>query len=119
MSRQVTPGDVLIISFPVHVPRGREQEGSRPAVVVATPREPLRFSVIVVVPLTTKGGAWAEDNPTLYRPLPVGAGGLTQPSIALLDQVRAVDVRRVTAYLGTLGSEAFAPLRNGLLALFA
>jgi mRNA interferase MazF len=61
---------------------------------------------------------WATKNPNLYRHLPAGSGGIPQASIALLDQIRALDVRRVTAYLGRLEPEIFTSIRNNLLQLF-
>jgi mRNA interferase MazF len=78
----------------------------------------LRYPVVIVVPLTTQSGPWTKKNPNLYRHLPAGAGGIPQDSIALLDQVRALDVRRVNAYLGSLEPEIFTPIRNTLLRLF-
>ncbi|WP_208492199.1 type II toxin-antitoxin system PemK/MazF family toxin [aff. Roholtiella sp. LEGE 12411] len=46
-----------------------------------------------------------------------GAGGLSQPSIVLLDQVRGLDTHRILAYLGTLASEQYAPIVEGLMQL--
>ncbi|KKM08689.1 hypothetical protein SY88_22555 [Clostridiales bacterium PH28_bin88] len=68
--------------------------------------------------MTTQGGPWARKNQTLYPHLPAGTGGIPQASIALLDQVRALDVRRVNAYLGSLEPEIFTLIRNNLLQLF-
>ncbi|WP_081328432.1 type II toxin-antitoxin system PemK/MazF family toxin [Neomoorella thermoacetica] len=66
-------------------PKGHEQEGVRPAVVVGVPQ---------------------------------GAGGIPKASTVLIDQVRAVDVRRVKAYLGTLDETTFEPIRASLLKIF-
>ncbi|MDH7578741.1 MAG: type II toxin-antitoxin system PemK/MazF family toxin [Bacillota bacterium] len=115
----LTPGDVVLIALPLHDPKGHEQEGHRPAIVVGIPQGPVRYPVVVAVPLTTQSGPWARKNPSLYRHLPRGAGGIPQASIALLDQLRAVDVRRVKAYLGRLEPEIFQPIRNSLIELFA
>jgi mRNA interferase MazF len=49
----------------------------------------------------------------------VGAGGLTLPSVALLDQVRALDVRRVQRFLGSLSPAQYEPIGRGLAAAFA
>jgi mRNA interferase MazF len=114
----VVPGDVLLVALPSHEPRGHEQEGVRPAIVIGIPWGPVRYPVVIVVPLTTQSGIWARENPTLYFPLPAGAGGIPKASIVLIDQVRAVDVRRVRGYLGTLGEEVFEPILNALLRLF-
>ena len=114
----IEPGDVILISFPVHNPKGHEQEGSRPAIVVGVPKGAVRYPVVFVVPLTTQSGTWAENNPGLYPRIPHGAAGLTQDSIALIDQLRAVDVRRVQFYLGCLEKDIFNPMRKSILRLF-
>ncbi|MBC7336608.1 MAG: type II toxin-antitoxin system PemK/MazF family toxin [Clostridia bacterium] len=106
-----------MIALPSHDPRGHEQEGVRPAVVVSVPQGYVRYPVVIVVPLTTRSGDWARRDPSLYLPLPAGAGGLPRPSVALVDQVRAVDVKRVRGYLGTLGEMDFKLIKNSLLRL--
>lgn len=114
----ITLADVLLVTLPSNSPTGYEQEGVRPAVVVGVPRNPVRYPVVIVVPLTTQTGPWADRNPILYPRILPGTGGLARASIVLLDQVRSVDARRVTAYLGTLKAEAFTPIQNGLFRLF-
>lgn len=112
------PGDIVLAALPFNDPKGHEQEGKRPVVVVVIPQGTLRYPVVIVVPLTTQSGPWAKENPSLYQHLPAGSGGLSQASIALLDQIRALDVQRVNAYLGTLEPKIFTPIRNNLLQLF-
>jgi len=115
---EITPGDILLITLPLHDPGGHEQEGTRPAIVAGMPQGPVRYPVVIILPLTTHSGPWAEKNPALYQPLPPGAGGILRASIVLVDQVRAVDIRRVKAYLGTLEAKIFEPIHNSLLKLF-
>jgi len=114
----VAAGDVLSITLPTHDPEGHEQEGVRPAVVVGVPQGYMRYPVVIVVPLTTQSGLWVARNPALYQSLPPGAGGIPRASTVLIDQVRAVDIRRVRAYIGTLEEAAFEPIRTNLLKLF-
>jgi len=114
---RLEPGDVLLVNLPSHVPPGHEQQGRRPVVVVGIPPEPVRFGVVLVAPLTTSTGAWAQKNPTIYPQLPAGAGGLDRPSIVLLDQVRALDLQRVVMYLGTLPPTDLEKIREGLRAI--
>lgn len=113
------PGDVLMAEFPKHAPAAHEQEGYRPALVVALPPKPQRFDLLYVVPMTTARGLWAEANPLLYPKLKAGAGNLLHPSIVLLDQLRAIDSNRPMTYLGTLKPEVFEPLREQVLAIIA
>lgn len=118
--RKVGPGGVLLVALPAQEPGGREQERLRPAVVVGTPEAAgvPRFPVSVVVPLTTCGGAWAERSPVLYPKLRAGSGGLQRDSIALLDQVRSLDIGRIRGYLGSLEADEFHPVQAGLHRMF-
>lgn len=111
------PGDVVYASFPEHQPPGREQQGRRPAVVLAIPVPPVRFPVLFVVPLTTRVGSWQAGNPKLYPKIPAGSGNLPRESVALLDQARALDRGRVVGYLGTLSDQTFSPILDGLFTL--
>lgn len=110
-------GDVVRVTLPTHIPRGHEQQGIRPAVIVGVPSGEVRYPMIVIVPLTTLSGSWSDNNPRLYPRLEAGAGGLPQSSIVLLDQVRGLDLRRVLDYLGTLTAEQYAPIFEGLMQL--
>jgi len=53
-------GDVVFVNLPSHNPKGHEQEGKRPAVVVGVPLGDVRYPVVVVVPLTTQFGVWVK-----------------------------------------------------------
>ena len=111
---------VLVVDFPSQNPEGREQQGKRPAVVVALPNVTgtVRFLLILVVPLTAQQGDWAEQNQILYPCLQAGMGNIAYDSIVLLDQIRAIDIQRVYRYLGTLTPEEYQPIENGLKAMF-
>jgi mRNA interferase MazF len=110
-------GDIITTRFPEQNPQGREQEGSRPAIVVGFPNRlgiP-RFELMIVVPMTSdKGQAWAIASPDLYPRFAVGVAGLRSPSIALLDQVRTIDVSRIVAYRGSLTPKEYEPILVGL-----
>jgi mRNA-degrading endonuclease toxin of MazEF toxin-antitoxin module len=43
---------------------------------------------------------------------------LPRPSIALLDQVRSIDARRVSGHLGSLTGKKFQPIKEGLKPIF-
>ena len=101
-------GDVVTAKFPNQLPSGREQEGFRPAIIVGLPSRlgKLRFPLVLVVPMTTdRGQEWAVNSPDLYMQFSAGVAGLKSPSIALLDQMRAIDVSRIVAYRGSLTSD--------------
>lgn len=110
----LSPGDIILVALPAHQPKGREQEGKRPALVVGIPPGEVRYLVVLIAPLTTQAGEWTQRNPAIYPKLVAGTGGLSQDSVVLLDQIRAIDARRITAYLGTLTSEEYAPILKGI-----
>ncbi len=117
MTRALQFDDVIIARFPEQNPQGREQEGVRPAIVVGFPAQlgVLQFDVVIVVPLTTnRNQDWAIASPQLYPVFPSGVTGLRSSSVVLLDQVRAIDVRRMINYRGSLTADQFAPILNGL-----
>jgi mRNA interferase MazF len=118
--RRVRQGDVLLVNIPVNVPPGHEQDGRRPAVVVAIPSDTgwQRFDVLVVVPLTSQVGAWAGANPTLYPVLQADQAGLEVDSVAMVDHVQAVDAQRVVKVFGTLTPDEYAPIKSGLEVMF-
>lgn len=118
LERNLQRGDVVLVALPQNRPQGREQQGLRPAIVVGIPPGETRYLVVVVAPLTTQSGDWVERNPVMYPRLEAGVGGLTQESIVLLDQVRAVDARRITRYLGTLSPQQYAAIASGIQQLF-
>lgn len=110
-------GDVLTVSIPERVPPGHEQEGVRPAVVVGLPDRlgPGRFPVVVIVPFTSyRGQAWVDAAPERYPRLDAGVAGLRSPSVALLDQVLALDLRRLQKRRGHLSAEQYEAVRSGL-----
>jgi mRNA interferase MazF len=116
-TRSLQFGDIVTAIFPQQNPQGREQEGYRPCIVVGFPNRlgVPRFELIVVIPLTTdKGQTWVTSSPDLYPRFAAGVGRLSSPSIALLDQVRVLDVSRIQVYLGSLTPEEYEPILIGL-----
>jgi mRNA interferase MazF len=110
-------GAVVIAEFPEHLPKGREQEGPRPAVLVGLPLllgRP-RFPMLLVAPVTTfRAQHWATGAPALYPVLAAGQGGLITDSVVLTDQLRALDSPRLIRLLGHLNPDQYAPIRSAL-----
>jgi len=79
--------------------RGHAQRGTRPCLVAtdlavnASQRFPL--IVVVLIPGTPAPGA-------LYPPLDPGANGLTNPTYALVDQLRLIDKQRIRRGYGSV-----------------
>ncbi|NEP20090.1 MAG: type II toxin-antitoxin system PemK/MazF family toxin, partial [Leptolyngbya sp. SIO4C1] len=45
-------------------------------------------------------------------------GNLTQTSVVLLDQIRAVDARRIVRYIGSLSEKDYQSIAAGLSQMF-
>lgn len=114
-------GDVVTAAFPSRDPQGREQEGLRPAVVVALPDRlgPSRFPLIVLVPFTSyREQPWVDAAPNRYPRFDPGTAGLRSASVALLDQVAAVDIARLRRRRGRLSTEQYKAVHAGLEKMF-
>jgi mRNA interferase MazF len=111
-------GAVILVALPSNQPRGREQEGRRPAIIVGLPIGETRYPMAVVLPMTTATGSWADRNPDLYYRLNAGMAGLTRDSVVLTDQIRAIDITRISGYLGSLTATQYEPIAIALKQLF-
>ena len=90
---------------------GHEQRGMRPCVVVSSPAvaSNQRYPLLGVIPVTGTPGEGA-----LYPSLKPGAYGLRKRSWALIDQVRAIDKRRVRKVFGQLPAAELVQIDEGL-----
>lgn len=118
MSRKLRKGDIVLVTLPDQNPSMHEQQGTRPAVIVGMPPGETRYLLAIVAPLTTQIGEWTKTNPTVYPVLSAGIGNLKKDSVVLLDQIRAVDVRRIIKYLGSLSEAEYEPIAIGLDEIF-
>jgi mRNA interferase MazF len=115
--QNLSPGDVIWADLPAHDPRYHEQDGRRPVVVVGTLPTTARFHLLVIVPLTSQSGPWRDRCPELYPIIPNGSFAVPGEAVALVDQVRVIDYRRLGRFLGTLAPNRFAPIAAGLRSL--
>lgn len=94
-------------------PIGHEQGFHRPCVVVS-PRSfnATRSNIAVVMPVTSRG----RGIPS-HRPLDHVACGLDRPSWVRTEDFRAVSQRRFTRFVGRVGNDELADLRDMLLTL--
>ncbi|MBC7473536.1 MAG: type II toxin-antitoxin system PemK/MazF family toxin [Candidatus Sericytochromatia bacterium] len=113
MSRQLKIGDVIEITYPRKVPKGHEQEGRRPAVVIGIPEkvDVTRYPIVITIPLTTNLGNCSTEN-KLYIRLNQGEGNLLQESVILTDQIVSVDITRITGLFGILNESTIKSIRN-------
>jgi mRNA interferase MazF len=91
---------------------GTEPGKVRPVVVVQTDALNRSHPSTIICPLTTKTAGF--ENP-LRVALPKGASGLGRASDILVDQVKAIDIRRLRKRLGVLPDPYLGELRNKLL----
>jgi len=91
---------------------GSEQSGNRPVVVVSRNAINLYSPVVLVVPCTTDRGQ--RIYPSQVR-IDAGDGGLSQNSIAMAEQVRAIDQRRLSTFWGALPDVTLKKLDLALL----
>ncbi len=103
-------GTVVLVSLDPVV--GHEQQGMHPCVVVSDPdiTDDQRFPLLCVVPVTRTPGEGA-----LYPLLLPGSSGLRRSSTALVDQVRAIDKKRIHSVFGTLAPAELAAIDEGLI----
>ncbi|HEY1256018.1 MAG TPA: type II toxin-antitoxin system PemK/MazF family toxin [Terracidiphilus sp.] len=89
-----------------------EQAGTRPVVVMSRDSINANSPVVVVVPVTD-----AANVKRLYpshAELPKGSGGLKMNSIAKAEQIRAIQVSRLTGYYGRLDKEIMNRLEEAV-----
>jgi len=91
-------------------PRGHEQAGDRP-VIVFQADELQHLSTVVIIPLTTNLNRASQATTPV---VPQGEGGLTQTSVALCHQVRALDRRRLKRKFGDLSAERMSEIEVAL-----
>jgi mRNA interferase MazF len=112
-------GDIALINLPRRSPAGREQEGSRPCIIITNPDSVgrSRYPCLIIAPLTTTEGTWVKAGKKLY-PIVDGAV-LPETSVVLLDQIQMIDVYRIQERYGALTHAELEPVRTGIKALFA
>ena len=97
-------GDTILVEIPVS--NGHEQYGTRPAIVVAKATR----GTITVLPLTTNEEALLFPHTLPIKPSPVN--GLNSFSVALIYQIRVLDLIRCKRKLGTLSRTDYFLVRK-------
>ena len=101
-------GDVLWVEY--GLPVGHEQGGRRPNLIVTSRAYNERSSILIVCPISRKGGGW----PFAVEITPVGR----LQGFVLLDQIRAIDpVARFCRYAGKVSDDCLALVRSRLAGL--
>ena len=107
-------GQVIQVAFPKRSPRGHEQEGLRPALVVSDPtnQQKLESPMLIVAPITTQD----KKEGVLRVKLEVGDGGLSMVSTIMIEQLTTVDISRVRGAYGRLTGAKLEQARTALKA---
>jgi mRNA interferase MazF len=92
---------------------GHEQGRSRQCIVVQNNAGNRFSSMTIVVPLTDATHIGGPSH--IYVLVKKGDGGLRKDSIALSDQIRAVDLVRVRRMIGVLSPETMTAVDRALL----
>lgn len=104
-------GDVWLVELPSSGNKpGREQIGTRPAVVVQTDSDEARLPTTIVVPMTSRQDA--ERFPFTILIEPSNQNGISRRSILLVFQLRAIDKKRLNKKIGTLEPQYMQQMQN-------
>ena len=109
---KIKRGDLLYVDLGVQY-QGSLQGGMRPVVVVSNNRANKHSSVITVVPLSTK----IEKKvhlPTHVFVSAYKAEGLDRHSIALCEQVTALNYGRIIEYMGKVDEETLGRITEAV-----
>ncbi|KAM3116005.1 type II toxin-antitoxin system PemK/MazF family toxin [Phormidesmis sp. 146-33] len=93
----VTRGDVVLCDLNPVI--GTEQAGIRPAVIVQIDRANAVSPHTIIAPFTSKIRRSLLPSHVF---VPAGIGGLSQDSVILCEQIRAIDKSRIIRVLGHL-----------------
>jgi mRNA interferase MazF len=106
-------GDVVRVELPWPKGKpGREQAGTRPAVVVQATQASTNLSTVIIVPLTSNQAALRFAGSFLVQPS--AENGLVADSIVLTQQIRVLDTARIESKIGVFSDTDLKHLDNEL-----
>ena len=91
---------------------GSEQGGTRPVVIMQNNTGNLHAPTVIAVPITSSSAKPALPTHAL---LAAGEGGLWRDSIALCEQVRTLEKKRLLGYVGMLRPDKMRQVEQALL----
>lgn len=101
-------GDIVWMDFPL--PKGHEQGGRRPAVVISMTEYNERSGLMLACPITSKEKGYPFEVEVKARKI---------NGVVLADQVRSADWRvRGAEFVATIGPKILKEIENKILALF-
>ena len=109
MSRTYLRGDLYYADLGQGI--GSEQKGTRPVVIIQNNVGNKHSPTVIIAAITSKANIKAK-LPTHYYLQP--GNGLTLPSLVLLEQIRTVDKRRLSDYIGRLDEKHIQGINHAL-----
>lgn len=109
MDRTYRRGDLYLANLGHGI--GSEQQGHRPVVIIQNDTGNRHSPTVIIAAVSSKVGVKAK-LPTHYYMEP--GGGLLQPSIVLLEQIRTIDKRRLSGYIGKLDEKHIRGINHAL-----
>lgn len=110
MKSQLKRGEVWLAAL--NPTQGSEQAGTRPVIIFQNDVVSRFSTTIVTIPLTTNQ---RRASLPICLPIEKGDGGLSQDSVALCFQLRAIDKTRLIKRLGQLKTKTVAQLEEVVL----
>ncbi len=104
-------GDIYLVDLPQK--GGHEQEGRRPVIIVVINTD---VPMSMVIPLTTSDRAKSFEKTMMINP--DDNNNLSQPSIALIFQMLAIDNRRFQNRIGKLSNNVLEELKGLIRNMF-
>ena len=106
-------GDVYFAQL--HPTIGHEQSGHRPVLIMQNNILNKNLSTLIIAPISTN--LKAKGKMTTHF-LPKGAGGLERDSVALIQQLRTINKKRLEKRLGTVSKEEMTYIKGRLFFVF-
>ena len=108
----ISRGDVALCDLNPVI--GTEQAGVRPVVILQIDRANTVSPHTIIAPFTTKIRRVLLPS---HAFVPAGAGGLSQDSVVLCEQIRVIDKRRIVKVLGRLDEPYLEEIAKALLTI--
>ena len=90
-------------------PKGSEQSGSRPALIVSNDRNNTYSPVVTIVPITSKVKTTLPTHVTI-----AAIDGSAEPNIILCEQITTVSKNRLSTFKGILSSDVLTKVEKAL-----
>ncbi|MBM3933770.1 MAG: type II toxin-antitoxin system PemK/MazF family toxin [SAR202 cluster bacterium] len=92
--------------------RGSEQAGTRPVLIIQNNLISRHTTTVIAVPLTTNLRCAPLPSSVM---IPIGEAGLRSDSVALCNQIRAIDSSRLTTRLGVVTQNTLTAIDECIL----